>query len=85
MMDFIKGVREEVRRRGVTEHGSWIRVRPEEVEGRVRVRVDSKAKTGGRFKLEGVWVCPPLNRVLWEVMKGMYTPLYMGGEGGVRR
>ena len=85
MMDFIKGVREEVRRRGVSEQGSWIRVRPEEVEGRVRIRVDSKAKTGGRFKLEGVWVCPPLNRVLWEVMKGMYTPLYMGGEGGVRR
>ena len=86
MMDFIKGVREEVRRRGVSEQGSWIRVRPEEVEGRVRVRVDSKAKTGGRFKLEGVWVCPPLNRVLWEVMKGMYTPLYGGaGDWSARR
>jgi hypothetical protein len=85
MMDFIKGVREEVRGRGVSEQGSWIRVRPEEVEGRVRIRVDSKAKAGGRFRLEGVWVCPPLNRVLWEVMKGMYTPLYMGGEGEVRR
>jgi hypothetical protein len=85
MMDFIKGVREEVRRRGVTEHGSWIRVRPEEVEGRVRIRVDTKAKTGGRFRLEGVWVCPPLNRFFWEMMDRLYTPLYVGeGSGGIR-
>ena len=85
MMDFIKGVREEVRRRGVTEQGSWIRVRPEEVEGRVRIRVDTKAKTGGRFRMEGVWVCPPLNRVLWEMLDSPYKPLY-GGEGSeVRR
>jgi len=55
-MDFIKGVREEVRRRGVTEQGSWIRVRPEEKEGRIRIRVDTKPKAGGRFRLEGVWV-----------------------------
>jgi len=74
MMEFIKGVREEVRRRGVTEQESWIRVRPEEEEGRVRIRVDTKPKAGGRFRLEGVWGCPPLNRGLWEMVEGLYTP-----------
>jgi len=85
MMDFIKGVKEEVRRRGVTEEESWIRVRPEEVEGRIRIRVDTKAKTGGRFRMEGVWVCPPLNRVLWEMMDTLYTPLYVGEGCEVNR
>jgi hypothetical protein len=78
VMDFIKGVREEVRRRGISEHGSWIRIRPEEEEGRIRIRVDTKPKTGGRFRLEGVWVCPPLKRGFWEDVEGLYTPLYVG-------
>ena len=78
VMDFIKGVREEVIRRGVSEQGSWIRIRPEEEEGRIRIRVDTKPKTGGRFRLEGVWVCPPLKRGFWEDVEGLYTPLYVG-------
>jgi len=85
MMEFIKGVREEVRRRGVTEQDNWIRIRPEEEEGRVRIRVDTKSKAGGRFRLEGVWACPPLGQVLWESIEGLYTPLYVGeGSGGIR-
>ena len=79
MMDFIKGVREEVRSHGVTEQGSWIRIRPVEEEGRVRIRVDTKPKKGGRFRLEGVWACP-LPKELWDLMPDLYTPLY-GGEG----
>jgi len=78
MMEFIKGVREEVRRRGVTEQESWVRIRPEEEEGRVRIRVDTKPKEGGRFRLKGVWACPPLNKELWDLMPGLYTPLYVG-------
>jgi hypothetical protein len=82
IMEFIKGVREEVVRRGVTEQESWIRIRPEEEEGRVRIRVDSKSKAGGRFRLEGVWACPPLGQVLWERVEGLYTPLYVGARKG---
>ena len=40
-------------RKGVTEQESWIRVGPEEKEGWVRIRVDTKTKTGRRFRLEG--------------------------------
>ena len=78
MMEFIKGVREEVRRRGVSERLCWIRIRPVEEEGRIRIRVDTKAKTGGKFKLEGVWRCPPLKKGYWEEDEGLYTPLYVG-------
>jgi hypothetical protein len=75
MMEFIKGVREEVRRRGVSERECWIRIRPVEEEGRIRIRVDTKAKSGGRFRLEGVWRCPPLNKDYWEEEKWLYTPV----------
>jgi len=75
MMEFIKGVREEVRRRGVDGRDCWVRIRPVEVEGRIRIRVDTKAKSGGRFRLEGVWRCPPLNKDYWEEEKWLYTPV----------
>jgi len=78
VMGFIMGVREEVRRRGVSGMESWIRIRPVEEEGRVRIRVDTKSKTGGKFRLEGVWGCPPLTQGYWDEVEGLYTPLYVG-------
>jgi len=78
VMEFIKGGREEVRRRGVSGMESWIRIRPVEEEGRIRIRVDTKSKTGGKFRLEGVWRCPPLTQGFWEEVEGLYTPLYVG-------
>jgi len=75
MLEFVKGVREVVRRRGVDERECWVRIRPVEEEGRIRIRVDTKAKTGGRFRLEGVWRCPPLDKEYREEEKGMFTPL----------
>jgi len=64
-----------VRRRGVDGRDCWVRIRPVEVEGRIRIRVDTKAKSGGRFRLEGVWRCPPLYKGYWEKEKGLFTPL----------
>jgi len=78
VMEFIKGVREEVRRRGTSAKECWIRIRPVEEEGRIRIRVDTKSKTGGKFRLEGVWGCPPLIQGFWEEVEGLYTPLYGG-------
>jgi len=78
MMEFIQGIREEVKRRGVSEMECWIRIRPVAKEGRIRIRVDTKAKTGGKFRLEGVWRCPPLKKSYWEKEEGLYTPLRVG-------
>jgi len=75
MMEFIQGVREEVRRRGVDERECWVRIRPVEEEGRIRIRVDTKVKAGGRFRLEGVWRCPPLYKGYWKEEKGLFTSL----------
>jgi hypothetical protein len=82
ILEFVGEVKKQVRKEGNTEEDCWIRVRPEEVEGKIRVRVDTKPKAGGRFRLKGVWVCPPLKRRLWEEVEGLYDPVWIdGGEG----
>jgi len=74
ILEFIGKVRKEVRSMSSTEHGSYIRIRPEIVEGTVLIRADVKGKAENRFVKKGIWVCPPLNRELWEKVERLYTP-----------
>ena len=71
IMEFIGRLREEVRK---TTKDRFIRIRPEFVQGTVRIRVDTKDKTGSSFMMKGIWMCPPLNRELWEGVEGLYSP-----------
>jgi hypothetical protein len=50
-----------------------------EEEGRIRITVDNKAKSGGKFRLEGVWGCPPLKKYYWEE-EGGFIHLCMRGK-----
>ncbi len=55
-----------------------MKVRLEERGGEVRIRVEVKAKNGGRWQMVAVWQCPPLNRNMWESVKGLYKPVVVG-------
>ena len=74
IMEFVNRIKMEVREKS-TGQGIWIRVRPVEGEGQVRIRVDTKLKGMGRFRLRGEWLCPPLKKYLWTDMKGLYDPI----------
>jgi uncharacterized protein YoxC len=74
IMEFINGIKMRVRE-GSTDQENWVRVRPEEAEGQVRIRVDMKPREGGRFRLKGVWVCPPLKQGYWDEVNGLYDPI----------
>jgi hypothetical protein len=50
MVQFVEGVREEVRKMGYRENTHYIRVRPEERGGEIQIRADVKEKMGGDFK-----------------------------------
>jgi hypothetical protein len=79
MVEFVNGVREEVRKMGFSDQTHYIRVRPEERGGNVQIRADIKEKKGGRFVPKAVWICPPANRQLWERINGLYEPGLLGG------
>jgi hypothetical protein len=64
MMDFVKTVRENVRRMGYNEDRQYIRIRPEERDGRIQLRADVKDKNGGRFWVVATWGIPPLDKQL---------------------
>jgi hypothetical protein len=75
ILDFIHGIKEEVRKQGVDERANYFRVRPEAREGRLLIKVEVKAKEHGtRFALKGLWACPPLSRALWEEVQDLYRP-----------
>jgi len=79
-MEFIGKLREKVQ--GMDNRGRYgfVRIRPEVREGCIMLRVDTRSKLGERFVTKGVWRCPPLNRLLWESVEGLYTP-HMRGVG----
>ena len=80
ILPFVSGVRDEVKKSGVDDRDNYIRIRPEERDGVVQIKVDCKPKNGGRFTLKGVWRCPPLNNQLWDGLKGLYTPKIVGRQ-----
>jgi len=75
-MEFVRRVLEDVR--SADEQERFYKVRPEVWNGRVRIRVDTKLKAGGRYVMKGIWRCPPLNRELWEKVGGLHTPQVVG-------
>jgi len=72
MMEFIWGVKDEVRKSGVSDRDYFFKVRPEKRDGSIQVKVEVKRKEGGRFILKGVWGCPPIHRFLWDGVQDLY-------------
>ena len=80
ILEFVGELKKEVRKGGRMEQDCWIRVRPEEEEGRIRIRVDTKPMAGGRFKVKGLWKCPPLKKGLWDSVEGILDPVWWERE-----
>jgi len=77
-MEFVRIIREKVRQLGNNEQDSYIRIRPEVRKDTLLLRADAKPKEGGGFVLMGIWLCPPLDHMLWEEVEGLYTPQVAG-------
>jgi hypothetical protein len=81
-MEFVNGIREDVRKNGCSEQDYYVKVRPEDRGGEIRIRADVKEKNGGRWQMKAIWSCPPLNRDLWVLNEDLYAPVVVGGGGG---
>jgi hypothetical protein len=74
MVDFIGGIREEVRKRRYGE-GHFTRIRPERRNGQTLIRADVKMKDRGRFKSEAFWRIPPADPSFWPLLNNVYGAL----------
>jgi hypothetical protein len=76
MVEFVKGVKDEVKKEGIDEGRNYFRVRPETRDGRLVVKLEVKPKEEGRrFTLKGIWALPPLRRDLWESVPDLFKSL----------
>jgi hypothetical protein len=78
MMDFVKEAREEMKKVGYGENTHFIRIRPEERNGEVQIRADVKEKNGGKWQVKAFWQCPPIEKRMWGMLNGIFTPRLVG-------
>jgi hypothetical protein len=74
-MGFINEIRDEVRYQGYEERDYFVKVRPEERNGELRLRADVKEKNGGRWQMKAMWACPPANRDMWDHVQDLFKPV----------
>jgi hypothetical protein len=75
VMDFVNEIRDEVRYQGYDEKEYFVKVRPEERNGEVRLRAEVKEKNGGRWQMKAMWACPPACRDMWDNVPNLYRPV----------
>jgi len=78
MLDFVKEARKEVCNLGFSEDLYYIRIRPEMYEGKVQIRGDVKAKSGGNFRAKAVWSAPPACKDYWPQVSNLMKPRVIG-------
>jgi len=68
---------------GVSEDTSYIRIRPAERDGRLRIKAEVKEKSNpGRFSLKAVWDIPPICSEIRKAAKDYLKPTWASGQRG---
>jgi hypothetical protein len=63
MLSVVKDYKTVLKDNGLNEETTYVRIRPTERDGRVRIRADYKAKEGnGKFSTKATWTPPPCAR-----------------------
>jgi hypothetical protein len=77
MMSVMKGYRKVLTDNGVNEDAAYIRIRPQERDGRIRIKADVKPKEGnGRFTAKASWEAPPLDGEIRKKAKDHMKPTW---------
>jgi hypothetical protein len=75
IMEFVNEIRDEVRYQGYEERDFFVKVRPEDRNGEIRLRAEVKEKNGGRWQMKAMWACPPANKEMWSMVKDLWKPV----------
>ena len=83
MMDPIKTLRKAIVDSGVDDNVNYIRIRPDERDGRLKIKADVKPKDGKhKFTAKATWAVPAFDPSLRA--DGWAVPVMVGGQGGGR-
>ena len=84
MINPIKEYRRILREDGrVNEDSTYIRIRPVERDGRLRIRADTKDKVStGRFVPKASWAVPPIDPEIRRKARDFLTPDWVGPSRG---
>jgi hypothetical protein len=81
MMGHVKKFRQEIVDSGVSENDNYIRIRPEDKNGKLRIRGDVKAKSNGKFETKVYWPVPPFDNGLLTLNPDLIKPQWVGPAG----
>jgi hypothetical protein len=72
MVSFVRGAREELKRKGFEERKFDVKIRPERKDGRLVIRADVRTKDRGVFRPEVYWRVPGDRKLMEELGIGTY-------------
>ena len=72
MVSFVRGAREELKRKGFEERKFDVKIRPERKDGRLVIRADIRTKDRGVFRPEVYWGIPGDRKLMEELGIGTY-------------
>jgi hypothetical protein len=72
MVSFVRGAREELKRKGFEERKFDVKIRPERKDGRLVIRADIRTKDRGVFRPEVYWRIPGDRKLMEELGIGTY-------------
>ena len=80
-VEFVKEARSVIRGEGYSDQNCFIKIRPEEREGKMQIKAEVKDKRqGSRFRLVAVWEIPPADKEMWD--RGTMRFKSFGGRRG---
>jgi hypothetical protein len=82
MMTVLKDYKTVLKDNGVDDSTTYIRIRPVEREGKVKLRADTKNKEGsGKFSTRATWEAPPLCPEVRKKSRDHLKPVWASARG----
>jgi hypothetical protein len=82
----MKKIKEELKNGGVDDTTHYVRIRPEQKDGKWRIRADTKPKTGeGKFSLKATWSIMAADATIRESDKEWAKPTWAQVASGARK
>jgi hypothetical protein len=82
MMTVLKDYKTVLKDNGVSDETTYIRIRPVERDGKVKLRADIKAKEGsGKFSTKATWEAPPMCPEVRKKARDHLKPIWASARG----